>query len=106
MQDVKSCAEELSDEQLCQLLDDHLHIDARPYFAAAATPVPIEHKQAAKHHQVLLLKDHALKLHKDNLQTLRNKHCLYSKDWMTLGVHVSLSFLQRVVVLSATKCLL
>ena len=39
-------ADQLTNEELCQLLDKHLHIDARPNFAAsdAGPAAPIEHK--------------------------------------------------------------
>ncbi len=54
MQDVETAAEELSNEQLCELLDTHLHIDARPSFAAAVALAPIQPKQAAHPHKVML----------------------------------------------------
>lgn len=35
-------ADQLTNEHVCQLLDKYLHIDARPNFAAADAPAPIE----------------------------------------------------------------
>ena len=54
MQDVEAAAEELSNEQLCELLDNYLHIDARPHFAAAVAVAPIQPKQAAHSPKVTL----------------------------------------------------
>jgi len=54
LQDVETAAEELSDEQLCELLDNNLHIDARPHFAAAVPMAPIQPKQAAHSPKVTL----------------------------------------------------
>ncbi len=54
MQDVEAAAEELSNEQLCELLDNYLHIDARPSFAAAVALSPSQPKQAAHPHKVTL----------------------------------------------------
>lgn len=51
LQDVETAAEELSNEQLCELLDNYLHIDARPSFAAAVARSPIQPKQAAHPHK-------------------------------------------------------
>lgn len=54
MQDVETAAEELSNKELCEVLDRHLHIDARPSFAAASALSPIQPKQAAHPHKVKL----------------------------------------------------
>lgn len=54
VQDVDTTAEELSNEQLCELLDNHLHIDARPNFAAAVALASIQPKQATHPHKVML----------------------------------------------------
>ena len=63
MQDVEAEAAELSEEQLCQILQHHLHIDARPNFAAAAaagqqklTTAPVQASQTSfTHHKFLPL---------------------------------------------------
>jgi len=63
VQDVENAAEELSNELLCELLDNHLHIDARPSFAAAVALSPIHRKQAAHPHKVMLLWQDACSLY-------------------------------------------
>ena len=63
VQDVETAAEELSNEQLCELLDNYLHIDARASFAAAVALSPIQPKQAAHSHKVMLLWQAACSLH-------------------------------------------
>lgn len=42
-------ADQLTDEDLCQLLDKYLHIDARPNFAAADAGPPAPIQQKSKH---------------------------------------------------------
>ena len=52
VQEVKCDAEGLTDEQVCQLLVEHLHIDARPSFAAAALPIPMKQRCGSEAHKV------------------------------------------------------
>ncbi len=57
VQDVTAAAEELSDEQLCQLLEEHLHIDARPNFADAIAPASMQQKRSTEPRKVYLFCD-------------------------------------------------
>ena len=58
LQDVYSAAEVMTNEELCQLLDQSLHINARPIFAAAEIePASIQQTNKFATHKVITPED-------------------------------------------------
>ena len=75
MQDVQAEAAELSDEQLCEILQNHLHIDAKPNFAAAAAAAAA----AASQQKPAQVPFQASQIYRSSCPILAHIHCFSLK---------------------------